>query len=352
MIALLIGFAAGHASMLYPPPRNVSIADSSEWGYYIGCQGDSCQWFNQGCTADCSTCDGLNDGYASSHCDNPDADYKPFITNDMTEYVTYDTDYLPDSLKSIYNKHPWRYPGKAPVIDSCGVSSGSWLDNTNAGGYPVPGYAAGFKGSDLQVQEKNQWNQWVAGGTVEVAMGVTANHGGGYQYRLCPADSTINEECFQQNVLQYVDNTSTLFWLAEESGMTSSPITIAATRFSVDSDTNVWTKNPIPAFKCLTGGAPSEYVHHPTESCTQANGPQFTPPTGLEDQFWGFNSVRDGQHQADDTFRWLPFISDMVKVPEVSGHYVLSWRWDSEQTPQVWTNCADVYISENSSLLV
>jgi len=29
---------------------------------------------------------------------------------------------------------------------------------------------------------------WKAGETVEVAWALQANHGGGYQYRLCPAD--------------------------------------------------------------------------------------------------------------------------------------------------------------------
>ena len=27
------------------------------------------------------------------------------------------------------------------------------------------------------------------------------------------------------------------------------------------------------------------------------------------------------------------------------GEYVLSWRWDCEQTPQVWNSCADVTIA-------
>jgi hypothetical protein len=27
-----------------------------------------------------------------------------------------------------------------------------------------------------------------------------------------------------------------------------------------------------------------------------------------------------------------------------AGEYVLSWRWDVEQSPQVWANCADITI--------
>ena len=32
---------------------------------------------------------------------------------------------------------------------------------------------------------------------------ITANHGGGYQYRLCPASEKITEECFQKNPLRF-----------------------------------------------------------------------------------------------------------------------------------------------------
>ena len=36
--------------------------------------------------------------------------------------------------------------------------------------------------------------KWVIGSTAEVEWGIAANHGGGYQYRLCPADQELNEE--------------------------------------------------------------------------------------------------------------------------------------------------------------
>ena len=39
-------------------------------------------------------------------------------------------------------------------------------------------------------------------------------------------------------------------------------------------------------------------------------------------------------------------IMDKVEVPAdiVPGEYVLSFRWDCEQTPQIWTNCANIKI--------
>ena len=35
---------------------------------------------------------------------------------------------------------------------------------------------------------------------------------------------------------------------------------------------------------------------------------------------------------------------DTVRAPVERGDYVMRWRWDTEQNPQVWTHCADVTI--------
>jgi len=37
-------------------------------------------------------------------------------------------------------------------------------------------------------------------------------------------------------------------------------------------------------------------------------------------------------------------MTDKVGVPNKPGKYSLSWRWDCEQTPQVWNSCADIVI--------
>jgi hypothetical protein len=45
--------------------------------------------------------------------------------------------------------------------------------------------------------------KWVAGSTVEVGWAIRYNHGGGYQYRLCPKPppgGALTEDCFQQMV--------------------------------------------------------------------------------------------------------------------------------------------------------
>jgi len=39
-------------------------------------------------------------------------------------------------------------------------------------------------------------------------------------------------------------------------------------------------------------------------------------------------------------------ITDRLVAPSEPGDYVLQWRWDNEQTPQVWTTCADIKVVE------
>ena len=41
-------------------------------------------------------------------------------------------------------------------------------------------------------------------------------------------------------------------------------------------------------------------------------------------------------------------MTDKLQVPKdiESGEYSLSWRWDCEQTPQVWNSCADITIEQ------
>jgi hypothetical protein len=50
----------------------------------------------------------------------------------------------------------------------------------------------------------------------------------------------------------------------------------------------------------------------------------------------------------------LPTIVDEVTIPKhlAEGEYVLGWRWDCEQSPQVWASCADVVIVKEDTTLV
>ena len=38
-------------------------------------------------------------------------------------------------------------------------------------------------------------------------------------------------------------------------------------------------------------------------------------------------------------------IIDEIEVPRVPpGDYVVRWRWDAEQSPQIWSGCGDIII--------
>merc|ERR1711972_213494 len=108
---------------------------------------------------------------------------------------------------------------------------------------------------------------------------------------------------------------------------------------------STWTRNPIPACNTpVSGGAEHG-------ACL---GPIFTPPIpGGVGTAYGFGggmcqSSLPGSACTPAEFAKENFdfgIVDKVRVPNVpAGEYVLSFRWDSEQTPQVWNSCADVTI--------
>jgi hypothetical protein len=139
--------------------------------------------------------------------------------------------------EDVYATSPWRAPGFAPVFGSgCGLAGGA--NETYLNGGAITGYPQGMDG--LKLPKVGQPEVWKIGGTAEVAWysrhrvartqradcspdprppppphpapppfaatsarlcspsrAISANHGGGYSYRLCPADGTVNEACFQ-----------------------------------------------------------------------------------------------------------------------------------------------------------
>ena len=87
-----------------------------------------------------------------------------------------------------------------------------------------------------------------------------------------------------------------------------------------------WTKNPIPACAGGWGG-----VLDKDPDCKEEGTPFPPPGPGLK----GFGiQISDPSNYA---FHFS--IVDQVQVPAdiEPGDYVLSFRWDCEQTPQVWS---------------
>ena len=111
-------------------------------------------------------------------------------------------------------KHPWWAPGTAPVHGPCGTlgampngcnndGEGTFGDCcNNCGIFALGDNAENYLWPDMPISE------WFSGEEEEVAWYVSANHAGGYSYRLCKMPeggiSDLTEECFQQNQLDFV----------------------------------------------------------------------------------------------------------------------------------------------------
>lgn len=264
------------------------------------CEGLSCFWFSQGCGIGCTECTG--DKTTCNSTKQPTINDPKFRT-----FNRYGRDVAGDWTAS----HPWRAPGSAPVFDPCGIAGGSTKNNDENTGFIPAGHKMGDKGSQLVPSTKSVWT---AGSRVEVVWGISNNHGGGYQYRLCPKSEQLTEECFQRMPLPFA-STQTLRW------RNGTQLKIPATLVSVGTvpDGSSWAMNPVPP--C---------------SGTNCNAPQFPPPPGCDETCW----------RSSAGTQVLPLVVDELMLPENIGHgdYVLSWRWDCEGTVQIWTSCADVVV--------
>ena len=112
-------------------------------------------------------------------------------------------------------KFPWNAPGTAPVFGSCGALGGEPLgckqDGEGNFGDCCSDHCDSFGLGE--VAENYKWpnapvTEWKAGSYQEVAWYCSANHAGGYSYRICKMPhggiSHVTEECFQENVLDFV----------------------------------------------------------------------------------------------------------------------------------------------------
>ena len=188
---------------------------------------------------------------------------------------------------------------------------------------------------------------------MEVAWGVRYNHGGGYSYRLCPANEPLTEECFQRTPLDFDRTKQVLKW---NNGSLQFPMGDKA--IYVDGNVtnppgSTWARNPIPRIwdskiglhnasacpgpsareagsppGCLAFPAPcpwDTYLTDGLEPCT---------PPGDGKPFHKCDGVGMGTCSSD----WVVgVVSDHVLIPNdlPPGEYVLGWRWDCEETAQV-----------------
>lgn len=185
---------------------------------------------------------------------------------------------------------------------------------------------------------------WQAGEKVETMWRITANHGGGYQYRICPKPMTsmmdLTEECFQKTPLPFVGGTQWLQYGADESNRTE--ILAMATSTGTTPAGSQWRRNPLPACSGYDGGSAE------TNPCTE---PQFDPP--VPGAFGFFGSAKGSGHETKGRLRYYAIVDELQLPSDLTpGDYVLSFRYDCDQTPQVWNTCADIQIVSGNTLVV
>lgn len=230
---------------------------------------------------------------------------------------------------------PWRRPGSAPVIDSCGTAGGR-IPGQGSGGFGAAFVNTthakiGDLGSKLPHTPSGV--TWKAGDTVEVAWTLQANHGGGYSYRLCPLSSTLNEHCFKQTPLDF-EGPSMLRW----GGRGGRKQYFNATTVSQGTDPpgSTWRRNPIPrTWKDEHGN-------------WGKGSNQFQTGYGFKPYCIDQGQDRVG-NQYSCTGEWGPYnleIVDQVRIPASlpAGAYVLGFRWDCEESNQIWASCSDIDI--------
>jgi len=216
----------------------------------------------------------------------------------------------------------------------------------------------GFDGRQLpKYTPLGQKITWPVGSVQEVSWGFTANHGGGYAYRLCPASSELTEECFESGHLEFVGESWFQYGTNRKGRKAYNATRVTQGTHPAGS---MWTKHPVPACAGAYGGAQHCQPNDPAGMNCMCDTPQFEPKVpGMFGFGIGHCEFPDpSQHgisslcSAPEALKNLRMFSrlnivDQVQIPAdlLPGDYVISWRWDCEQTPQIWSGCGDVTVT-------
>ena len=359
-VALLATAVLGHGSVVRPLPRQAVDIDQAPWsggavpepvprvsispinpwcpvagesgaglGKYASDLAQACFWFSNGCAIGCDECDGSTRGpevgpEARKICAAP---MNATVCDEKLRTVNSDAPCGSPQDKFYYT--PWRAPGFAPVFDGCGMAGGRALGPGGHGAvYANTTHARqGDLGSQV-LGALETGTSWKAGETVEVSWAITANHGGGYSYRLCPADEPggVTEACFQRTPLAFdVARKQSFRW----GGLNGTQVWFNGDYVSEGTNPpgSLWVKNPVPR----NDGT---------------NGKGFTPKCE-EVPDCGTTAV---ESKCLCSGMWGPYnleIVDYVVLPASlkPGKWVLGWRWDCEESNQVWSSCSDVTIT-------
>jgi len=331
-LLLVLPSAHGHGVLNWPPSRVVlqNHHNDAHAGLKHGgrCLNHTCAWWG-----------GM--GSLTTNQTIPD-EYRTVTSADP----------LAPGMIYIHPAGPWMSPGTASskiagMGDAiCGISDSRMLD------MPVSAHPV----------------VWKRGAAVEVAFGITANHGGGYRYSLCPLDSpTVDTKCFESHPLQFVGPVSWLQYgdaMMDSGSNHTSRTEIRADRLTQGTTPrgSEWTKMPVPACTLATADSPfwpanwslwSDIISTTLNAgCTGEgfNGTEFPEPApGVSGGAGGWRGVITQKDLATTSKVVNGFdfsIVDKVHVPTdlKPGSYLLQWRWDCEGSAEIFEQCADVLV--------
>lgn len=375
VVILGISLADAHGSVVTPPPRNAVDKDLAPWNGTVPCSvnkscpsvetdtgwcpvpgkdgkasgqnGQACFYFSNGCAVGCDTCDGSSRG-PIPHCGyEPSKPCKPQKNATGTgqnkvgpgvackgpqkstavpticarEHRTINIDATCGGEDDWYFYSPWRAPGAAPVFDSCGMAGGHKPPNGGFGGIYVNTTHASLGDAGSQVLPAAPSNtSWRAGEAVEVTWSIEANHAGGYLYRLAPADGPITEEEFNKIPLEFVGQQGFRWGGGPQHGGRELFYNGTYVSKGTVPAGSKWSLNPIP-----------RYDHGAAQQAKCADKAPYR-----------CSGMTDGSSAQPNLE-----IVDQVLIPEglTPGSYVLNWRWDCEESNQIWQSCSDVMIT-------
>ena len=291
--------------------------------------GQTCLWMSVGCSIGCKECDGgtinkTSVGTNPNSIDRCGSGKKATINDPL--HRTFNRNCTGSCLgsdKDWTKFNPWRAPGSAPVYDPCGRAGGGPHPTGGKGEYVTTKYAKlGDVGSQLPKMPSGA--VWKVGSVVETLWSIRANHGGGWQFRLCPLGPELTEACFQETPMPFAGNSKMMMSNGTMLSLNSTFVSDGTLPLG-----GTWQMLPIP----MTRGGPD----------LRQMGYQFPPPC-----YDPTPPLVLGQGICSG--EWISNITmyDQLQVPAhlKAGEYVLGFRWDCESSAQVWQACADVTITE------
>ena len=159
-----------------------------------------------------------------------------------------------------------------------------------------------------------------------------ANHGGGYAYRLAPADAPLTEETFRKLPLDMVGK-SILRWDGDH--RTQLEFDAARVSHGTVPAGSMWAKNPIPSGIWAREGPGFAPICEESEACRAYFSGGYDLAADFGDAVQGVCRC-SGWSNGGPLLPNLEII-DNLRIPAAlkPGRYVLQWRWDCEETDQV-----------------